>query len=275
MWNDNFLGWAPQGIGRQLVFLAVEGFVFLAICLITETSLFTSFKNAANPHRLRALHVMQQLQEAESALPHVDEDVDVAEERCRVLESPLDSLRARFSLVLHDMTRFYGEHCAVDRLSCVVSRGECFGLLGVNGAGKTTTFRMLTGDLGITAGDAFVNGFSVRHSLRQVQRMLGYCPQFDALLDNLTARETLTLFARLRGLKEELIAGEIDTLATTLLLKPLIDQRAGSYSGGNKRKLSTALALVGGPPVVCLDEPTTGMDPIARRHVWRALSHYR
>lgn len=259
----------------MLVFLAAQGFVFLAICLATETSLFARFKNAANPQRLRALQLMQQQAEGEADEPHVDEDPDVADERRHVLETPSHSLLARYSLVLQEMTRFYGDHCAVDRLSCVVSRGDCFGLLGVNGAGKTTTFRMLTGDLGITAGDAFVNGFSVRHSLRQVQRMLGYCPQFDALLDSLTGREILTLFARLRGLREELITGEIEALTTTLLLKPLIDLRAGTYSGGNKRKLSTALALVGGPPVVCLDEPTTGMDPIARRHVWRALSHYR
>ncbi len=97
-------------------------------------------------------------------------------------------------------TRKLGTHLAVDHLCLGVPKGECFGLLGVNGAGKTTTFRMLTGDLRLTKGDAVVSGKSLGSDLNGVQRSLGYCPQFDALFDELTAVEHLTLYCRLRGI---------------------------------------------------------------------------
>uniref|UniRef100_A0A3Q3DGY5 ATP binding cassette subfamily A member 1 n=1 Tax=Hippocampus comes TaxID=109280 RepID=A0A3Q3DGY5_HIPCM len=122
----------------------------------------------------------------------------------------------------------------------------CFGLLGVNGAGKTTTFKMLTGDTVVT-----------RH------RNMGYCPQFDAVNELLTGREHLELYAILRGVAEWGIR--------KLGLLKYADKAAGSYSGGNLRKLSTAMALIGAPPVVFLDEPTTGMDPKARRALWNCI----
>ncbi|KFM77692.1 ATP-binding cassette sub-family A member 2, partial [Stegodyphus mimosarum] len=94
---------------------------------------------------------------------------------------------------------------AVNKLCLGVPEGECLGLLGVNGAGKSTTFKMLTGDTNVTAGDAFLNGFSIRRDLQKVQQYIGYCPQFDALYEELTAKEHLILYSRFRGipLKEE------------------------------------------------------------------------
>lgn len=124
-------------------------------------------------------------------------------------------------------------------------------------------------------GDIFINGISVSKNKHAAQRQLGYCPQFDAVLEKLTAREFLTLFCRLRGRPEACIRSEVQELMDKLLLSRYADRRIETYSGGNKRKLSTAAALVGNPPLVCLDEPTTGMDPMARRHLWQVLTEYR
>ena len=133
---------------------------------------------------------------------------------------------------------------AVDKLSLVARRGECFGLLGVNGGGKTTTMRMLTGDLDVSSGDADVHGFSVREQVRDVQQHIGYCPQFDALSPSMTGRETLTMYARLRGVPPKDVAPMVQRSIERLALARHADARAMTYSGGNKRKLSAAIALV-------------------------------
>ena len=109
----------------------------------------------------------------------------------------------------------------------------------------------------------------------QVRQRVGYCPQFDALIDKMTVYESLVMYARLRGLKKAEIYDVVDHLIVKLQLYDFENKLAGNLSGGNKRKLSTAIALVGNPPVVFLDEPTSGMDPVARRHLWNALIEVR
>eukprot|EP00058_Branchiostoma_floridae_P010060 XP_002595548.1 hypothetical protein BRAFLDRAFT_117471 [Branchiostoma floridae] len=111
--------------------------------------------------------------------------------------------------------------------------------------------------------------------LRKVQQLIGYCPQFDALIDQMTGRETLYMFARLRGVPEKNIKPVVDDLLQALMIEEHADKLTKAYSGGNKRKLSTAIALVGDPPIVFLDEPTTGMDPVARRMLWDSLCQVR
>lgn len=139
-----------------------------------------------------------------------------------------------------------------------MNRYECFGLLGVNGAGKTTTFKMLTGDMKIPYGDAWVNGLSLKSEMKKINKLIGYCPQFDALLDNLTGRETLIMFCLIRGItycNSKVIATQ---LARDFDFVQHLDKKVEEYSGGNKRKLSTAVALIGDPLVLYMDEPTTG-----------------
>uniref|UniRef100_A0A4W3GUY2 ATP-binding cassette sub-family A member 2 n=1 Tax=Callorhinchus milii TaxID=7868 RepID=A0A4W3GUY2_CALMI len=169
------------------------------------------------------------------------------------------------------LSRKMGRILAVDRLCVGVRPGECFGLLGVNGAGKTTTFKMLTGDESTTGGEAFVNGNSILKDLLKVQQSIGYCPQFDALFDELTAREHMELYTRLRGVPWKDEARVINWALDKLELTKYADKPAGTYSGGNKRKLSTAIALIGYPSLIFLDEPTTGMDPKARRFLWNLI----
>ena len=131
---------------------------------------------------------------------------------------------------------------------------------------------MLTGEVGITAGSAFLHGINIETQLKQVQQMIGYCPQFDGLVGTLTGREMIRLFARLRGVPGDKIEKVVRDSIANLKLDEWAEKMCGTYSGGNKRKLSTALALVGNPSVIFLDEPTSGMDPGARRHLWNTLT---
>jgi len=164
---------------------------------------------------------------------------------------------------------------AVVDLSLTVRKAECFGFLGVNGAGKTSTLAVLTGDTLPTSGGAWVEGRSVLTNLAAVRHRLGYCPQFDPLLELMTARETLTMFARLKSVDEAAIPSLVQELIDHVSLTPYADRVCGSYSGGNKRKLSLAIALVGAPAVVFLDEPSSGMDPLSRRHMWEVITEER
>ncbi|OON21313.1 ABC transporter, ATP-binding protein, partial [Opisthorchis viverrini] len=212
------------------------------------------------------------------------EDEDVRQHRHLIESMPLGRLTDQTSLVLRHVTKTYGpvipgrqshRKPAVDCLTLAVLPAECFGLLGVNGAGKTTAFRMLTGDLDPTEGDIFVNGFELKKDLRKAQQCMGYCPQFDALLPYLTGRETLQLYARLRGIPEGYVNVEVNQLLHDMRLSHHANVLVAHYSGGKRRKVSVAVALVGGTPIVCLDEPTTGVDPVSRRCVWNLLLRCR
>ncbi|XP_053951058.1 phospholipid-transporting ATPase ABCA3 [Anastrepha ludens] len=203
---------------------------------------------------------------------YFDDDVD--NEKNRILKMTNDQL-ANQNLVLNGVTKYYGKFLAVNQVSLCVKENECFGLLGVNGAGKTTTFKMMTGDERITYGSAYIKGMSLESEMSQIYQDIGYCPQFDALLDDLTGRETLQIFCLLRGVRRKRINRIIDDLAKSFGFTKHLDKPTMTYSGGNKRKLSTAIAVIGSPSVIYLDEPTTGMDPAARRQLWNMVCRIR
>uniref|UniRef100_A0A2N9H3Q6 ABC transporter domain-containing protein n=1 Tax=Fagus sylvatica TaxID=28930 RepID=A0A2N9H3Q6_FAGSY len=150
------------------------------------------------------------------------------------------------------------------------AKNQLFCLLGPNGAGKTTTMNCLTGIAPVTGGDASIYGHSVRNSIgmSNIRKIIGVCPQFDILWDALSAEEHLYLFASIKGLQPDMIELVAQKLLEEVRLAESANGRSGSYSGGMKRRLSVAIALIGDPKLVILDEPTTGMDPITRRHVW-------
>ncbi|KAJ9460711.1 ABC transporter A family member 1 [Diplonema papillatum] len=167
---------------------------------------------------------------------------------------------------------------AVHDLSFGVKSGELFAFLGTNGAGKTTTLSVLSGEYPPSAGRAFIgqnpetgHGYDVVHDAQLARQSLGFCPQFDACLDNLTVQEHLQFFAALRGVPKKHVTPSIELLLEGLDLAPHRAKTSKSLSGGNRRKLSVAIALMGGPPVIFLDEPSAGMDPLARRSLWVAL----
>uniref|UniRef100_A0A671T4S1 ABC transporter domain-containing protein n=1 Tax=Sinocyclocheilus anshuiensis TaxID=1608454 RepID=A0A671T4S1_9TELE len=260
----NYFSMDEPGVGRFLVAMSIQGVVFIILVFLIE---------------LRSVGVCfcQVLLLAEEALQ--PEDRDVAEERKRVLEcQPVVESMVGSPLILQELSKVYSgwqSLLAVDRLSLAVGKGECFGLLGFNGAGKTTTFKMLTGDESITSGDAFIDGYSILQDVKKVQQRIGYCPQFDAVLDHMTGQETLSMYARLRGIPEKYVTACVENVLRSLLLEPHADKLVRSFSGGNKRKLSAGMALIGGPPVIFLDEPSTGMDPVARRLLWDAITRTR
>ncbi|CAL8463070.1 g2604 [Coccomyxa elongata] len=199
----------------------------------------------------------------------VAEDEDVAAERERVMSGDA----AGDSLCLRSLRKVYeGDppKVAVHDLCLGVPPGERFGLLGPNGAGKTTTLALLTGRAHASGGDALVNGVSVMGEAEPASRaLLGFCPQQDPLLELLTAREHLALFARLKGVEEAEVAAEVErVLARVALPAEMAARAAGQYSGGSRRKLALGIALVGGVDAVLLDEPSSGMDPGARRAMW-------
>jgi len=153
-----------------------------------------------------------------------------------------------------------------------VKKGEIFGFLGTNGAGKTTTLGMLTGVHKASKGTATICGIPITNQLKCRQK-IGFCPQFDAIFNLLSSREHLELYCSLKGIREKVTRNAmINTLITDLGLTQYADQAAGQYSGGNKRKLSCAIALIGDPEVVILDEPSSGMDPISKRFMWEFIA---
>lgn len=131
---------------------------------------------------------------------------------------------------------------------------------------------MLTGDHICTSGEAHINGYDVSTEMHLARYNIGYCPQFDTLLENLTTREHLNLYAAIKGIPTNIRKELVDKKIKEMDLEKFEHVPAGTYSGGNKRKLSVAIAMIGNPPVVLLDEPSTGMDPKARRFMWTVIS---
>ena len=164
---------------------------------------------------------------------------------------------------------------AVEKVSFRVLHKECFALLGVNGAGKTSTFRILTGEYAPTTGNAYISGTSVLTDMAEARFKIGYCPQFDAISELLTCQEHLELYGRIKGIPKKLIKPFAKQKLEEMGLEQYTKVRAGQLSGGNKRKLSVAMACIGNPPVVFLDEPSAGMDPDARKRMWKVINEIK
>ena len=174
-----------------------------------------------------------------------------------------------------NLTKKYKDITAVDRLNLTIERGELFALLGVNGAGKTTTIKMLCGLARPTSGDAFLAGHSVVSETAAVKRVIGVSPQETAVAPGLTALENLRLMAGVHGFSKEKQNERIDELAAAFDLGGVLGKRAGKLSGGWQRRLSLAMALIGEPEILFLDEPTLGLDVIARAELWDVIRALR
>ena len=166
------------------------------------------------------------------------------------------------------LVKQYGDIRAVDGLDLEIEEGELFALLGVNGAGKTTTIKMLSCLTRPTEGDATVCGHSVISEPEQVKRLIGVSPQETATAPGLSVRENLGLICGIYGFSKEKTAEKIEELSEKLSLHSVLDRRAGKLSGGWQRRLSIAMALISEPKILFLDEPTLGLDVIARHELW-------
>ncbi|CAF3603781.1 unnamed protein product [Rotaria socialis] len=272
------------GIGLQLVIFAgqmVVWWIFLA-CIENRTSMrkyvcccFNRKKrNATNRKKEQAYS-----SDSTDALEWDDSklDKDVRDER-RMVHANRDSFTSNVVLVRDLVQRFRKRKgksilrsysTTVDHLNFYVPKQACFGLLGANGAGKTTTFRMLINAIQPNAGEIIINGKNINETHGDID--MGFCPQFDWLIDDLNVVETLTLFARLKGLSSSIIPTICDDMIQLFGLEHYREREVQNLSGGNKRKVSAAVAFMANPSLVFLDEPTTGLDAGAKRKLWSVI----
>ena len=160
---------------------------------------------------------------------------------------------------------------AVRNLSFCLEYGECFGFLGVNGAGKTTTFKCLSNEYTPSYGRILIDNKEINTKFNEIRCLIGYCPQFDSIFEYMTVYENLEFYSKIKGMK----LNEMDKIINSLLIEMNLyqykDKVSGELSGGNKRKLSVSIAMLCNPPIILLDEPSTGMDPEARRFMWSVI----
>jgi len=254
--------------GLPLKWLAVETVVYLALTILVDYLLNTPLIQ----NLLCNWHARQMMQAYDSSKEAQIEDEDVTQESQRLIQLGEDASTDSVVL-LKDLRKVYpGGKYAVRGVSLGIPNGECFGLLGINGAGKSSTLAMLTGEFPPTMGEAFIAGLNLSTNVHSCRRKIGFCPQFDALFELLTGREHLMLYARIKGIAEKDIARVVEGKLKDMALVEYADRAAGTYSGGNKRKLSVAIAMIGEPSIVFLDEPSTGMDPVARRFMWEVIT---
>ncbi|CAM1320016.1 ABCA3 (predicted) [Pycnogonum litorale] len=261
------------GCGGEFLILFVSFMIYLLLLCLFQSGILSY---VAFLLRLEKYYVMIGRKLTKKYVPvtqvnHYDTDVDG---ECNLIDSVIANPSAeelsKYTLLVHGISKEFVRILAVDHITFGVPRKQCFGLLGVNGAGKTTTFSMLTGDLMMSSGMVYVNG--QRLKVKQVDKQIGYCPQFDALLEMLTGNEILYFFARLRGVPSHACDKVVSSLIQLVNLDEHCDKRISTYSGGNKRKLSIAVSVVGLPKLLFLDEPTAGIDPVARRQIWTLLT---
>lgn len=254
--------------GSDILFMVLAFFIYFILIALIENKFFINRRGIAVRH-----NNYEQLQDSE-AHPRPVLDSDVQDEENRIAASQPRELEVRTFLlnkVYHD--RSIVKH-AVRDVSFGINFGECFALLGINGAGKTTTFKALTGDVTPTSGEVHIGGFDVQNRIEysSVRKLIGYCPQFDALFTNLTVKEHLEFYSRIKGVIPSMREIVVNRQLVEMGLEEYKNTHANRLSGGNKRKLSVAMAMIGNPPIVFLDEPSTGMDPKAKRFMWDIIS---
>ncbi|KAJ4840078.1 ATP-binding cassette sub- A member 1 [Turnera subulata] len=279
--SDAVLDWNVTG--ASISYLFVESIFFFLITLgvellpshkLTSVTSKQFWRSIRNLFHGTSVYSEPLLKSSSETVSHdLDEDIDVQAERNRVLTGPVENA----IIYLRNLQKVYpggsyGRKVAVHSLTFSVQAGECFGFLGTNGAGKTTTLSMLCGEESPTDGTAFIFGNDIRANPKAVRQHIGYCPQFDALLEFLTVKEHLELYARIKGVTDYRIGYVVQEKLVEFDLLKHADKPSFALSGGNKRKLSVAIAMIGEPPIVILDEPSTGMDPIAKRFMWEVIS---
>ena len=243
-------------VGGDILFLCITPVLYLVLLYIIELNLF-------------------HWNYSDNEIENLDLDEDVVEE-----ERKLDhSIASDYQVRVKNLRKTYYDRgikkVAVKELSFGVQYGEWFSLLGVNGAGKTTTFKALTGEVVPTHGKVHINGYNVldRIELSKARKFIGYCPQFDALFNGLSVREHLEFYSWIKGVLPEIRSDVVQRKMEQMDLLEYEHKDAAYLSGGNKRKLSVAMAMIGNPPIVLLDEPSTGMDPKSKRFMWSVISN--
>ena len=176
-----------------------------------------------------------------------------------------------YAITTRELVKRYKNLTAVDKLDLEIRQGELFSLLGVNGAGKTTTIKMLSCLTMPTSGDAFVGGYSITSDAEQIKRLIGVSPQETAIAPNLSVKENLALICGIHGFTKTKTQEKIAELSKRFDLSTVLERKAGKLSGGWQRRVSIAMALISEPKILFLDEPTLGLDVIARHELWEII----
>ena len=251
--NENIM--SLKHVGLDCVYLAAEILIYLIILIILESNLIKNCccKRDINMNKFKIIHPIQDLIKSRLEINDIDTSVKVEE-----------------------LVKIYHGNCcrekaAVKGISIKLAKGDIFGFLGTNGAGKTTTFKCLSNEIIPSHGKICFNNKDINKDFNEVRNLIGYCPQFDTIFEFLTVYENLEFYGIIKGTKREKLDEIIETLIEQMNLSDFKDKISGTLSGGNKRKLSVAIALIGNPSIILLDEPSTGMDPEARRQMWEVI----
>ena len=252
----------------SIIFLSAEFFVYTFILVLIEC--FAYYSGKVDDSRLTTeINDSQVLKEIDL----VNKDSDLI----GVTDEKGESNKVEYAIKIKNLKKNYSTGIcskpmtAIKNMSFCVQPGECFGLLGLNGAGKTTTFKCITQELSPTHGRIYINGRDMRNNFSELSSVFGYCPQFDAIFEYMTVYENLEFYGKIKGIKKEYLEKVINAMIEEMSLGEFITKIAGKLSGGNKRKLAVAISFLCSPPIVLLDEPSTGMDPEARRFMWSVI----
>lgn len=272
---------AFEWAGEPLLYLVVEGFAFFFLAILLDAAIHSprlarQVDAATCRYRLNQLMERRRSNDEARLSPLIESSSILEGDDSVWAERERAAMATKEELALHvwDLEKTYQRWAscrspkrAVRGVSFAIHSGEVFGLLGHNGAGKTSSIKCFVGEQCCSTGAVHVGGFDMEKQTSKARQRLGYCPQFDALLELLTVEDHLEFYAAIRGLPKQAVE---DSLQDFKLAK-LARRRAEVLSGGNKRKLSAALALMGSPSLAILDEPSCGLDPAARRALWTAV----
>ena len=276
-------------VKADFIYLGVESILYLLFLILFENAnkliLFCDFSKKLNIKKK-----IQNNSETVNAIYTIN-DISIPDNvgdslaKNEIIKANYPENKENYSIKVQNLIKtFYGgpfgcKKCnkcfkstkAVRNISFCLEYGECFGFLGINGAGKTTIFKCLSKEIYPTSGNIFINNKDINHNFDEISSLIGYCPQFDAIFEFLTVYENLEFYGLIKGAKKEKLNDIIIALIKEINLSPFKDIVAENLSGGNKRKLSVAIALICNPPIILLDEPSTGMDPEARRFMWGVI----
>jgi ATP-binding cassette subfamily A (ABC1) protein 3 len=269
-------------IGMDLLYMGIETILYILLLILYENfSLiyYCIFKNKIENLRKNNQNLKHKRDEVSDVNELIKFDTIVNQENIKANEK--DLISKGYAIIVQNLskyfyknifTRFKGKKIkAVNNLSFCLEYGECFGFLGINGAGKTTTFKCLSNELFPDKGKIIIDNKDLSTKFNSIRSLIGYCPQFDAIFEFLTVYENLEFYATIKGIKPELIHNLVTNMILEMSLTEFTNKIAGRLSGGNKRKLSVAISMLGNPPIILLDEPSTGMDPEARRFMWSVI----
>jgi ATP-binding cassette subfamily A (ABC1) protein 3 len=280
--SDNWFSWSKKKLisirygGTQLVYLAVMTFVYIFLLYYIEykTVTFSVPPNEAIQTDINDENVQSEIKRVKNLANKIEVNDETNTSKNK---------DEKYALIIENLNKKYPkkeEGCsdccrsnkeAIKNLNLAIEYGECFGLLGINGAGKTTTFKCITQEHAATNGKIYINGVDISKRFSEISHMFGYCPQFDAIFEFMTVYENLEFYALIKGVKRDLLDKMINAMIDEMSLDEFTNKIAGRLSGGNKRKLSVAISMICNPPIVLLDEPSTGMDPEARRFMWAVI----